>query len=165
MSKWKEPLKPARKKTKVKRKRVMTAEQKAAAVERLRLAREAKGSQNLSVDSNIRNLPDDHFLSPKKVKQWLKIWKSKLQSSKGLRDSKDWKDRLEYQIIENYCRNLQSYLSTGVYMDLYYGENREHKVKFKCIAPAYKDGVQVRTKGVWYSDIGIWGGDDNEDGK
>ena len=70
---------------------------------------------------------------------------------------------MEYQIAETYCRNLQSYLNTGVYMDLYYGENREHKVKFKCIAPAYKDGIQVRTKGVWYPDTGIWESK-NEDG-
>lgn len=154
---WEEPKKPTRKRTKVKRKRKMSEEQRAAAAERLRKAREAKGSQNLSVDESIRHLPDEHFLSPKNVKTWLKVWKNKLQASKGLRDSKDWKDRMEYQTIETYCRNLQSYLNTGVYSDLYYGENREHKVQYKCLAPAYKDGVQVRTKGVWYSDSGVWG--------
>ena len=60
----------------VKRKKIrkprkeMTPEQKALAAERLAKAREAKGpAKNSSYDESIRNLPDEHPLSIKTVRQ------------------------------------------------------------------------------------------------
>lgn len=156
-----EKLKTQRPKVKRKRK-PMTAEQKLAAAERLRKAREAKGPVlNLSVHESIRDLPDDHPLSPTKVKQWIKEWKSHLASIKPYRLSKESAERQQYYTAENYIRSMQQYLDSGVWTDAYWGENREKKMNFVCIAPAFKNGEIKRTKGVYYRDLGIiWGEED-----
>ena len=75
--KYQEPEKFER--TKIKRKRKpMTPEQKLAAGERLRKAREAKGpAKNLSVHETIRDLDEEHYLNPNKVKMWIKTWQEK----------------------------------------------------------------------------------------
>ena len=161
MAKYDEPEKYERKKIK-RRRKPMTEEQKAAAAERLAKARAAKGpAKNLSIDASIRDLPDDHWRSPKKVKEWLKANKSRLNSIKSYRLSNDRKQRSEYQRVEVYVRNMQSYLNTGVWQDINYGENMEHKVIWQVHTMAYdRDGMIKRTKGHWYPDIGIYEGDD-----
>ena len=51
----------------------MTPEQREAAAERLRLAREKKRpAQYKNVAKNVLALPDDHYLSYKSVKKWIK---------------------------------------------------------------------------------------------
>ena len=157
--KYEEPGKPVREKTKVKRKRKpMTAEQKAAAGERLAKARAAKGpSKHVSVDITIRTLPEDHFLSPTKVKSWIKVWQDKLKSMKTYRDSKDRDQRRTHLIGETYLKNMKSYLGNGIWSDSHYGEDRENEIKFLVIAPAYhEDGTMKRTKGFFYRDVGFW---------
>lgn len=166
MSKWEEPEKEIKRK-KIRRKRKpMTEEQRKAAAERLAKARAAKGpAKNLSIDESIRDLPDDHFLAPKKVKEWLKIWKTKLNGMRHSRDSKDRNVRREYQITETYVKNMQSYLNTGMWSDHRYGENREHKIVWRVVAPAYhSDGVMKRTQGFFYDDIGFYKGEENDNG-
>ena len=156
--KYEEPEKFERKNVKRKRK-PMTEEQKLAAAERLRKAREARGpSKNLSVHESIRDLEPEHFLNPNKVKEWVKVWNEKRLGIKMMKDSKDWRQRLEYQVTDNYIKNMQSYLSTGVWSDMYYGENRQHKIKYISVVPAYDaNGNMKRSHGVWYSDIGVYG--------
>ena len=57
----------------VKKKRKMSPEQREAAAERLRLAREKKGpAQYKNVAKSVLALPDDHYLSYKSVKRWIK---------------------------------------------------------------------------------------------
>ena len=56
--------------------RKLTEEQKAAAAERLRKAREKKGpAQYKNVAKSVLDLPDDHYLSYKNVKKWIKTQK------------------------------------------------------------------------------------------
>jgi len=156
--KYQEPEKFER--TKIKRKRKpMTPEQKLAAGERLRKAREAKGpAKNLSVHETIRDLDEEHYLNPNKVKMWIKTWQEKRLGMKIFRESKDWKQRLEYQIADNYIKNMQSYLTTGVWNDMYYGENMQHKIKFVSVVPVFDaEGNVKRSHGVWYPDIGVYG--------
>lgn len=142
-------------KTKRKRK-PMTAEQRAAAAERLAKARAAKGpAQNLSVHESIRNLPDDHPLSPKTVKLWLKQHRSHLASIKYYRLSKERKEREEYRETENYIKTMTRYLDSGVWTEPHWGENKEKRMFSICYAPAYdKNGEIKRTKGVFYKDLG-----------
>jgi len=164
MNKWEEPEKEIKRK-KVRRKRKpMTDEQKKAAAERLALARAAKGPvKNLSLPENLRDLTDDHYLSPKKVKQWIKVWKSKLTGIKYWKDSKDRKERLEYQIAEAYVKNMQNYLTTGIWSDFRYGENREHKIVWKVVAPAFDSNGEIkRSQGYFYDDIGFYGNEEEE---
>lgn len=164
LRKYEEPdKKPQRKKPKVKRKRKpMSEEQKKAAAERLKKAREAKsGTKNASLHESIRDLPDDHFLSPKKVKEWIKVWQTKVTDLRQHAQGKDRNLRMEYQIADNYVNNMKRYLQTGVWGDLRYGEDREHEVKFLVVAPAYyEDGTMKRTKGFFYRDAGFWGVED-----
>lgn len=158
MTKWEEPEDFKRQKIRKKRK-PMSEDQKAAAVERLRKAREARGpSQNLSIHESIRDLPYDHFLSPEKVKQWLKVWKDKFSGMKSYRQSPDKNLRQEYQSAESYIKNMQFYLNSGIWGDTWYGENREHKIRNVVVAMAYDEHGNVkRNKGHFYPDIGIYG--------
>lgn len=160
---YEEPVKePSVDKPKRRKRKPMTEEQRAAAAERLRLAREKKNKnkEDKSVHESIRNLPDDHYLHPKKVKAWLKVWTKHLSSSKKDRDSKNTDQRRAYQIALTYVDNMKLYLRTGIWCDSHYGERREHRNKFVVEAMAYnRDGTIKRTKGLYYRDIGLYTGD------
>ena len=136
----------------------MTAEQKAAATERLRKAREARGpSQNKQIAENVRLLPEDHPLSLKKVKEWLKDNKDTLKSMRGFKNSADKVERTQYQKVETYVANMESYLRHGVWVDLFYGEQQQNKIKFKVAKnhmAYYPDGTPKRAIGYFYEDIG-----------
>ena len=138
-----------------KRRKPMTKEKRAAAAERLAKARAAKGaSKNLSINENIRNLEDDHPISPAKVKKWLKTNKEALAAAK--KDARTNKKLLgRVGVLDTYVTNMERYLRTGVWMDLFYGENQEHRVQRRVVANAYeKDGNVKREVGVIYPDIG-----------
>lgn len=145
---------------KVKRTRKpMTAEQKKAATERLAKAREARGADgSKSVHKDIRDLPEDHFLHWKKVKQWLKSNQEELKSMRSYKTSKVSKERAEYQDLETYIHNMKKYLSGGVWLDFRYGEQREGRVQKVCHAMAYfPDGTPKRSYNTWYPDIAqVW---------
>ena len=137
------------------RRKLMTKEQRAAAAERLAKARAAKGeSKNLSLHKDIRNLEEDHPISPVKVKKWLKSNKEALAAAK--KDAKtDKKANARVGQLETYVTNMERYLRTGVWLDLFYGENQEHRVRRKVTTLAYdKDGNVKREVGVIYPDIG-----------
>lgn len=138
-----------------KRRKPMTKEQRAAAAERLAKARAAKGEpKNLSLHKDIRNLEEDHPISPTKVKKWLKSNKEALAAAK--KDAKtDKKANARVGQLETYVTNMERYLRTGVWLDLFYGENQEHRVRRKVTTLAYdKDGNVKREVGVIYPDIG-----------
>ena len=138
-----------------KRRKPMTKEQRAAAAERLAKARAAKGeSKNLSLHKDIRNLEENHPISPIKVKKWLKSNKEALAAAK--KDAKtDKKVNARVGQLETYVTNMERYLRTGVWLDLFYGENQEHKVRRRVTTLAYdKDGNVKREVGVIYPDIG-----------
>ena len=122
---------------KIKRRRKpMTPEQKAAAVERLAKAREAKGpAQHQNIHPEVLARPDDHFLSLKNVRSWIKSNKEQLSSLRGevRRDVKGAKAKLAD--CEGYIRNLQYYLRHGDYCDDRYGAYQEKRIKWKTIVP------------------------------
>jgi|TARA_B110000908_G_scaffold19741_1_gene22265 hypothetical protein len=142
--------------TKVKRTRKpMSEEQKAAAVERLRLAREKRGADgSKSVHHSIRDLPEDHFIHWKKVKEWIKECTQELGGKSSYRDSKVAKERMEYVDLKVYIANMKKYLTTGFWGDFRHGANREGRVGTVCVAMAYyNDGRPKRSYGTWYPDI------------
>ena len=50
---------------------------------------------------------------------------------------------------------MERYLRTGVWLDMFYGENQEHSVHRRVVTPNYdKDGNVKREVGVIYPDIG-----------
>ena len=123
---------------KIKRRRKpMTPEQKAAAIERLAKAREAKGpAQHQNICPEVLTRPDDHFLSLKNVRQWMKSNKEQLSSLRGevRRDVKGAKSR--FHSVEGYIRHMQHYLKHGDWIDNAYGEHQEKSVRWKTIKPS-----------------------------
>lgn len=143
---------------KIRKKRKMTAEQKAAAAARLAKARANRGpAKNSQVAENVRNLPEDNPLSMKKVRSWIKENKELLTAIKVFKDSKDSKERSKYQQVETYVANLEAYLRNGVYLDNYYGSQMQHKIQHRVVVMAYyPDGTPKRTVGWYYPDCGLY---------
>ena len=123
---------------KIKRRRKpMTPEQRAAAVERLAKAREAKGpAQHQNIHPEVLARPDDHFLSLKNVRSWINSNKEQLSSLRGevRRDVKGAKSR--FHSVEGYIRHMQHYLKHGDWIDNAYGEHQEKSVKWMTIKPS-----------------------------
>ena len=108
-------------------KRKLTKEQKAAAAARLAAARAKKGEPKYSqYDRSVVNLPDDHKLSFKKVRSWIKTNKAKLPLLKKAVRQKERGSIAKLAITEGYISNMESYLRTGLWLDLFYGEDQEH---------------------------------------
>ena len=108
-------------------KRKLTKEQKAAPAARLAAARAKKGEPKYSqYDQAVVNLPDDHKLSFKKVRQWIKANKEKLPLLKKAVRLKERGSIAKLAIIEGYISNMESYLRNGLWLDLFYGEDQEH---------------------------------------
>lgn len=141
----------------------MTPEQRKAAAERLALAREKKlknnPPQNLSLHESIRGLPDDHPLNPKKVRAWIKTQKD-LRAAYKREVRANTKGALaKYYNCDSYVKNMERYLRNGDWMDLYYGEYQQNKMKMRSVALAYHhtgkyEGMVKRSVGVYYPDIG-----------
>jgi len=140
----------------LKKKRVLTPKQKEELTLRLEKARAAKGpAKNVSVHESIRDLTDDHPLSPKKVRKWIKDQQLKLRAMKALKNSNDRKEKAAYHVEEGYLHNMQAYIRTGIWLDNRAGADREQKVKLRCTHLAYdKNGNVKRTLGVYYPDLG-----------
>ena len=119
-----------------KKRKPMSESQKAKARENLAKARAARGpAKNSSVHPDVLALPEDHPLSAEKVKSWLKYQTDKLKSIKQQKDAKESSLRLEYQVTENYVKNLKVYLKDNVWLDHRYGERGESKMDYVVVAP------------------------------
>lgn len=154
-SDWKAP------KTRKKRK-PMSEEQKAAAAERLAIAREKKREENPNygksgIHESLWDLPDDHAISPKKVKEWIKTQRDIVSSERASERQNIKGARSRRLNAEAYIRDMNTYLRNGDWVSMFYGEHENHLVKYRCVAMAYdKDGNPKRDVGVWYPDIGTY---------
>ena len=107
--------------------RKLTKQQKEAAAARLAAARAKKGEPKYSqYNQKVVNLPDDHKLSFKKVRSWIKTNKAKLPLLKKAVRQKERGSIAKLAIVEGYISNMESYLRTGLWLDLFYGEDQEH---------------------------------------
>ena len=123
----------------VKRRR-MSAEARKAAGERLAKAREERAKKNppkLShIHPDVLAKGDDHPLCYKNVKAWLVYNKAlipglKKNVRKNVRGS-----LARLSEVECYIVNLQAYLRTGVYLDLFYGADQEKLIHYRTVVPA-----------------------------
>ena len=142
-----------------KRRKPMSAEQKSAAAERLALAREKRLKENppeyKSIHPSVLEKGDDHAWSHKKVKEWIKTQKGLLSAEKANKRANVKGAIAKVAQIEGYIRNLETYLRTGTYMDMFWGEYQQNKVKTVCLVMAYHpDGTPKRNVGTGYPDIG-----------
>jgi hypothetical protein len=151
---WKAPKKR-------KPRKPMSDEQKAAASERLAKAREARAEKNpdygkSGIHESLHVLPDDHFISPKSVKQWIKTQKD-LMSAERVGVRQNIKGAIaRFANHEGYIRNMQKYLRDGDWIDIFYGEHQEKKMGWRCVVMAYyDDGTPKRNVDTFYPDIGM----------
>ena len=163
-----EPEKFERKKIRKKRK-PMTPEQKAAAVERLAKARAARQAANPTQPKNVcekvLQLDDEHYLSYKKVRDWIKANQEKLKEARADERRNVKGAHAEVKSLEGYIRNMNRYIRDGDWCDEFYGEHMNNKIKWRCLVPAYdEDGNIKRHHGVYYDDLGYrWGYEPEED--
>ena len=151
---WKAPKKR-------KPRKPMTTVQREAAAKRLEKARAVRAEKNpdygqSGIHPTLRDLPDEHYAHPKKVKQWIKTQKD-LASAERASVRQGVKGAYARQCDhEGYIRNMVKYLRDGDWVDNFYGEHQEKRIQWRCVALAYdKDGNVKRDVGTWYPDIGM----------
>ena len=122
------------------RRRRMSAEARKAAGERLAKARAERAKKNppkLShIHPDVLAKGDDHPLCYKNVKAWLVYNKALLPGLKKYVRSNAKGALAELLNIEGYIRNLNTYLRTGVYLDLFYGADQDKKIKYRTVVEA-----------------------------
>ena len=141
-----------------KQRKPMTPEQKSAAAERLKLAREKRLKENppeyKSIHPSVLAKGDDHAWSHIKVKEWIKTQKSLMSSERASIRAKVKGAEARYESARGYIRNMETYLRTGEWLDLFWGEYQQNRCKQVCLVMAYHpDGTPKRSIGVWYPDI------------
>ena len=156
-SEWKAPKKR-------KPRKPMTDEQKVAASERLAKAREVRAAKNpdygkSSIHESLRNLPDDHQLNPIKVKKWIKVQQEYAKSERVAVRQKVKGADAKLASHEGYIRNMQKYLRDGDWVDMFYGDQQQGKIRNRCYALGYywygpKKGEPKRDVGTFYPDMG-----------
>ena len=157
-SEWKAPKKR-------KPRKPMSDEQKAAASERLAKAREARAAKNpdygkTNIHESLRDLDDDHQLSPKRVKEWIKVQKDYAKSERAAVRQKIKGADAKLAMHDAYIRNMLSYLRTGDWIDMFYGEQMQNRIRNRCVALAYywygpRKGQPKRDVGTFYPDLGL----------
>ena len=136
----------------------MSAEQKKAAGERLAIAREKLAKENppeyKSIHPDVLAKGDEHPWSHINVKKWIKTQKELLSVARSDLRRKVKGAEAQVSSISGYIRNLENYLRSGIYTDLFWGEHGQNRCKTVCLVMAYHpDGTPKRSVGVWYPDI------------
>ena len=133
---WEEPVK-----NQVRRRRnPMTEQQRAAAAERLAIAREKRFKNNppkyKNVHPSVLAKPDEDTFSLKNVRQWIKTQKELLKKHKGdARMKQPVKGAIaKAASTEGYIRHCEAYLANGDWVDNFYGEYQEGRVRWETIA-------------------------------
>ena len=155
---------PSKKKKVRKKRKPMTEDQKQAAAERLKKAREARAAKNpeygkSGIHSSLHNLSDDVPINPKKVKKWIKTQKE-LASAERRNHKSGVKGALaKMHVHEGYVRHMKTYLRTGDWVDSFYGEHQEKRIRYRCVAQAYywqgpKKGEPKFSVGTYYPMLG-----------
>ena len=103
-----------------------------------------------NIHEDVKNLPDDNTLSVKNVKGWEKHNKERIKDLKyKIRRMDKSKDRtLLEREVENrsvYLININKYLDTSTWLDLFYGKDQEHKTRYRPIAYAYDEEGYIKT--------------------
>jgi len=112
--------------------------------------------------NKYNGLPDDHELHPKKVKAWIKTQHGLAASERAAVREKVKGAEARLASHEGYIRNMQTYLRTGDWVDMFYGKEQQNKIRNRCVAMAYywygpHKGQPKRDVGTFYPDLGcVW---------
>ena len=139
--------------------RKMTEEQRAAAAKRLAKAREKRMRENppkyKNIHPNALNRPEDDPFYFRKIQQWIKTQKEELAGARKMARRNEKGAATKVAHIQAYINNLNKYLSSGEYVDMFYGEYQQHKIRYRCVVPSYEaDGTPKYSYGVFYQDLG-----------
>ena len=121
---------------------------------KVRAAKKPPAYKNIHPD--VKDLPDDHGLSVKNVKEWEKHNKDIVKDLKNKwrrTDKGKEKDTLqrEYRQREDYINSIKVYLESAVWRDLFWGKDQENTVKYVCTSPAYdEEGFRKSTPNTLY---------------
>ena len=143
-----------------KKRKPMTEDQRVAAAARLEKVREKRKKKNpdygqSALPPSLRDLPEEHPKHPNKVKEWIKTQKDLASSARSVVKQKIKGSEAQLAIHEGYIKHMQKYLRDGDWIDNFYGEHQQHKVRWSCVALAYNDeGMPKRNMGVFYPDMG-----------
>ena len=138
----------------------MSEEQRVAASERLAKAREKRKEKNPDYGQSalplvLKDLPEDHPRHPKKVKEWIKTQKDLVSSARSSVRQKIKGAEAQLAVHEGYIKNMLRYLRDGDWVDDFYGEHQQNKIRHRCVALAYHDdGTPKRNIGTYYPDMG-----------
>ncbi len=119
--------------------------------ERMAKARAArKPPKYKNIHSEVKELPDDHTLSVKSVKEWEKHNKDRVKELKyKIRRMDTGKEKTlferEVENRETFLANIVRYFDTSVWLDLFYGKDQQHKARYRTIAYAYDDEGFIKT--------------------
>ena len=120
----------------------MSEKNRIQAAERLKAAREKRLRENhpkyTNIHSSVRVLPDDHTFSRVNVTKWIKTQKGLLSSARAAMRNKVKGAEAEYYSIQGYIRHCEWYLKNGDWIDNFYGEYQQSKIKWVTIVPAGK---------------------------
>lgn len=149
-----------------KKRKPMSEEQRKAAGERLAKARAKRMLENPPQYKNIHpavleRTEEDPFYF-RKVQEWIKVQKEELTIARGevrksskLSISKIKEAESRVSNHQSYIRSLEKFLRDGEYVDMFYGDRAQHKIRYRCAGPAYyKDGTQKYSYGVFYPSLG-----------
>lgn len=131
-----------------KKKRKMSEEQRAAAIERLAKAREkrmANSGPPQNVHPDVYALPDDHNFSVKNVRKWIKTTKEQIPGARQAVRLKAKGAQMELASLQAYVRNCEWYLRNGDWIDDFYGEHQEKRIRWVTKVPAYDKDGNIKT--------------------
>ena len=103
-----------------------------------------------NVHEDVKALDDDATLSLKNVKEWERHNKERVKDLKykirRMAKSKEQTTLIrELQNREVYLANIARYLDTGVWLDLFYGKDQDHRTRWRTLAYAYDKEGYVKT--------------------
>jgi hypothetical protein len=147
----------------------MSEEQRQAAIERLAKAREKRALTNppqyKNVHPSVLERDEDDMLAFHKVRQWIKSQKEELAATRQEIRANVKGSIAKAASIQGYIKNMETYLRSGDWVDGYWGEHRQNKITWQCLAMAFNDdGSPKRNRNTYYPDIEkVWEGETEDE--
>ena len=122
--------------------------------DRMAKARAAKKPpQYKNIHEDVKSLPDDSTLCVKNVKEWEKHNKDRVKECRyQIRRLPKGKEKyLLEREVENrqvYLANIVRYLDTSTWTDLFYGNDQEHRTRYRTLVYAYDSEGYIRTDSI-----------------
>lgn len=123
------------------KKRVLTEEQKEANRARLAKAREARQAKRgnkppVGVHPSVVARPDSDPMSLNNVREWIRYNKALLNDVKRQVRNNEKGAIARQASIEGYIRHMETYIRHGVWIDMFYGADQQHRCTEITIVPA-----------------------------